>query len=63
MDRDYAIEYIQSQREISREAAERKLDRLILIYEPELDALRKDRDTSLTFAEEAYFLRILGNEK
>lgn len=62
MDRDYAIEYIQNQRKISREAAERKLDRLILIYEPELDSLRKDRDTSLTFAEEEYFLRILNNE-
>lgn len=62
MDRDYAIGLVKRRFGLSDEEAERKLDSLIHIYAPELDALTLEIDTSLTFAEEEYFLRILNNE-
>lgn len=63
MDREYAILYLQTALGLTRDEAERKLDSIILTHEPELDALRFTRDSTLTTEDEAYFIRIVNNEK
>jgi len=63
MDRDYAIKYLMSRLKLAQDAAERKLDSLINVYAPELDAISVSHDTSLTREDEAYFIRIVNNEK